>query len=67
MEVPQTWKLSSADELFDVMYYASVRNAALLHAQKPEVLKSIRTAIRKDVERYANELPMPAMLYSAIS
>jgi len=67
MEVPQTWKLSSADELFDVMYYASVRNAALLHAQKPEVLKSIRTAIRKDIERYANELPMPAMLYSAIS
>jgi SAM-dependent methyltransferase len=64
-EVPLTWKLSSADELFDVMYYASVRNAALLHAQKPEVLESIRTEIRRQVERYANELPMPAMLYSA--
>jgi SAM-dependent methyltransferase len=63
-EVPQTWKLSSADELFEVMYYASVRNAALLHAQKPEVLESIRTEIRRQVERYANELPMPAILYS---
>lgn len=63
--VPQTWKLSSADELFNVMYYASVRNAALLHAQKPEVLKSIQTEIRRQVERYASELPMPAMLYSA--
>jgi ubiquinone/menaquinone biosynthesis C-methylase UbiE len=64
-EIPQTWRLSSPDDLFDVMFYASVRNAALLHAQKPEVLESIRTAIRRDVERYANELPMPAVLYSA--
>ena len=64
-EVPQTWKLSSADELFNVMYYASVRTAALLHAQKPEVLESIRMEIRGQVERYANELPMPALLYSA--
>jgi ubiquinone/menaquinone biosynthesis C-methylase UbiE len=64
-EVPQTWKLSSADELFNVMYYASVRNAALLHAQKPEVLEFIRTEVRRQVELYASELPMPAMLYSA--
>ena len=64
-EVAQTWNLSSPDELFEVMYYASVRNAALLHAQKPEVLESIRTEIRREVEKYANELPMPAMLYSA--
>jgi len=64
-EVPQTWKLSSSDELFDVMYYASVRNGALLHGQKPSVLESIRTEIRQQVERYANELPMPSVLYSA--
>jgi hypothetical protein len=64
-EVPQTWTLLSADDLFKVMYFASVRNAALLLAQKPEVLESIRAEIRGQVERYANELPMPAMLYSA--
>ncbi len=63
-EVAQTWKLSSTDELFEVMYYASVRNAALLHAQKPEVLESIRSGLRREVERYAKELPMPAMLYA---
>jgi ubiquinone/menaquinone biosynthesis C-methylase UbiE len=64
-EVPQTWKLSSADELYNVMYNASVRNAALLHAQKPEILELIRTEIRRQVQLYASELPMPAMLYSA--
>jgi SAM-dependent methyltransferase len=64
-EIPQTWRLSSADDLFKVMYFASVRNAALLLAQKPEVLESIRAEVREQVERYANELPMPAMLYSA--
>lgn len=65
MEVHQVWKLSSPDELFNVMYYASVRNAALLHAQKPEVLESIRTEIRREVERYGSELPMPAVLAAA--
>ena len=65
-EVPQTWKLSSPDELFNVMYHASVRNAALLRAQKPEVLESIRAEIRQEVERYGSELPMPSVLASAI-
>ena len=65
-EVQQVWKLSSPDELFNVMYYASVRNAALLHGQKPEVLESIRTEIRREVERYGNELPMPAVLSAAL-
>jgi hypothetical protein len=64
-EVNQVWSLTSSDELFDVMYYASVRNAALLRAQKPEVLESIRIQIRREVEQYGNVLPMPAMLAAA--
>jgi ubiquinone/menaquinone biosynthesis C-methylase UbiE len=61
-EVPQVWKLASRDDLFAVMYDASVRNAALLRAQRPEVLESIRAEIAREVERYGNELPMPAVL-----
>ena len=63
--VPQTWRLSSPDALFDVMYNGSVRNAALLRAQKPEALEAIRAEIRTAVESYRMELPMPAVLSSA--
>jgi ubiquinone/menaquinone biosynthesis C-methylase UbiE len=64
-EVLQVWRLATSDELFNVMSEASVRNAALLHAQKPEVLESIRAEIRFELERYGNELPMPAVLSAA--
>jgi SAM-dependent methyltransferase len=63
-QVPQFWRLSSPDDLFDVMYNGSVRNAALLRAQKPDVLEAIRAEIRKRVEERKNELPMPAVLAS---
>jgi SAM-dependent methyltransferase len=58
----QIWRLSSPDALFDVMYHGSVRNAALLRAQKPDVLEKIREEIRAEVERMGNELPMPSVL-----
>jgi ubiquinone/menaquinone biosynthesis C-methylase UbiE len=63
-QVPQVWRLSSPDELFDVMYNGSVRNAAVLRAQKPDVLEKIREEIRLQVQRAGNELPMPAVLCS---
>ena len=67
--VPQTWRLPSPDTLFDIMMNASVRNAALLHAQRPEALELIRREIHAQVsEHYVSgmfELPMPAVLYSA--
>ena len=62
--VPQIWKLSTADALFDVMYNGSVRNAALLRGQKPDVLEKIRLEIRRGVEEQRNELAMPAVLAS---
>jgi ubiquinone/menaquinone biosynthesis C-methylase UbiE len=61
-EVPQVWHLESTDALFEVMYHGSVRNAALLRAQKPEVLEAIRAEIRRGVEAHNNELQMPAIL-----
>jgi SAM-dependent methyltransferase len=63
--VAQTWRLPSGDTLFDVMYNGSVRNAALLRAQKPEVLEAIRAEIRRGVEQNRHQLPMPAVLASA--
>src|SRR5215467_2239692 len=58
-QVPQLWRLPSADTLFDVMYNGSVRNAALLHAQTPEVVEAIRKEIRQAVVNAGYELPMP--------
>ena len=67
--VPQTWRLPSPDTLFDIMMNASVRNAALLHAQRPEALELIRREIHAQVSEHCVsgmfELPMPAVLYSA--
>jgi SAM-dependent methyltransferase len=63
-QVPQVWRLPSADALFDVMYNGSVRNAALLRAQQPEVLEAIRLEINDAVLKYDNELAMPAVLTS---
>jgi SAM-dependent methyltransferase len=62
--VPQVWTLTSPDTLFDVMYNGSVRNAALLRGQKPDVLEKIRSEIRSEVQRAGSELSMPAVLAS---
>jgi SAM-dependent methyltransferase len=62
--VPQVWRLESPDTLFDVMYSGSVRNAALLHAQKPDVLEAIRHEMHEAVIQHGNELAMPAVLIS---
>jgi len=63
-QVPQTWRLPTPQALFDVMYNGSVRNAALLRAQKPDVLEAIRHEILQAVAKHRNELPMPAVLSS---
>jgi ubiquinone/menaquinone biosynthesis C-methylase UbiE len=62
IHVPQLWRLESSDALFEVMYNGSVRNAALLRAQRPDVLEAIRLEIRRGAELNHNELPMPAVL-----
>jgi ubiquinone/menaquinone biosynthesis C-methylase UbiE len=63
-QVPQTWRLASPDGLFDVMYNGSVRNAALLRGQKPDVLETIRRDMHDAVLKHRNELSMPAVLTS---
>jgi SAM-dependent methyltransferase len=65
----QHWQLSSADDLFEIFHRGSVRNGALLKAQKSNDLSAIRTAIRESVMALQKgsgfELPMPAVLATA--
>jgi SAM-dependent methyltransferase len=68
--VPQVWRLGSLDALFDVMRDGTVRTAGLLRAQAPEAQEAIRDGIREAVRPYRRadgvELPMPAVLASAV-
>jgi SAM-dependent methyltransferase len=67
--LPLTWRLSSADAVFEALSRGGVRTAAVLSAQAPEALTAIRAAVRRSVERYATPggfvVPMPAVLASA--
>ena len=68
-ELPLTWKLTSADAVFEAMSRGGVRTAAVLRAQAPDALAAIRAAVRRGVEAYACDggfaIPMPAVLASA--
>ena len=68
--VPQVWRLASLDALFDVMRGGTVRTAGLLRAQTPEAQDAIRAEIREAVRPYQHgsviEIPMPAVLASAV-
>ena len=68
LQLPLTWRVSAADEVFAAMSRGGVRTAAVLRAQTPEALDAIREAVRREVESYAKDgafvLPMPAVLAS---
>jgi SAM-dependent methyltransferase len=67
--LPLAWRLSSADAVYDALSRGGVRTAAVLRAQSPDALASIRAAVRRAVEAYAQGkefvVPMPAVLASA--
>jgi ubiquinone/menaquinone biosynthesis C-methylase UbiE len=60
--VPQTWRLASAEQLWDFMLGSTVRTSALLRAQTPRALEAIRADV---VAAAQSELPMPTVLASA--
>lgn len=70
VKIPQTWRFESADGLFEAMKEGTVRTAGLLRAQTAEALDAIRRATRDAVRAYEKdgvvELPMPAVLASAL-
>jgi ubiquinone/menaquinone biosynthesis C-methylase UbiE len=67
--LPQTWRLASGDELFEIMLGSTVRTGGLLRAQAPAALEAIRAEILESASAYRKsdgiELPMPAVLASA--
>jgi len=67
-ELALTWRLSSADAVFDALSRGGVRTAAVLRAQTPAALEAIRAAVVREAGTYATggeiRLPMPAMLAS---
>jgi ubiquinone/menaquinone biosynthesis C-methylase UbiE len=69
-QVPQVWRMASAQALFDTMLKGTVRIAALLRAQRPEALAHIQAAVRDAAERFrvgeGIELAMPSVLASAM-
>ena len=68
VEHPLTWRIKSADELFEAYYEGSVRTGALLRAQSPEALGAIRAEVAKRSQPWmrGGELifPMPAFVAS---
>jgi SAM-dependent methyltransferase len=68
-EVEQTLRIHAPETPFDVLMCGGVRVAAILKAQSPEALASIRKAVADDSASYANsgelQVPMPCVLASA--
>jgi SAM-dependent methyltransferase len=69
-EVPQVWRVTDPDDLFEVISRGSVRAAATLRAQSPTAREAIKEAMRAVVTSYSVgdyfEVPAPAVLASAV-
>jgi SAM-dependent methyltransferase len=67
--LPLAWRLESTAALFEWMMGGTVRTGALLRAQTPAALESIRQAVGASAARFLKghgvEIPMPAVLASA--
>lgn len=65
-EIPMTWTLPSAETLVQAAREGTVRTAALLAAQAPDVLTAIDAAVCEGAQKYESggrvEIPMSAVL-----
>ncbi len=68
-EVAMTWRVATADELFEAYRDGTARTAGLLRKQAPEALAAIRAEVGYRSRDFVGEgglaLPMPAWLVSA--
>ena len=69
-QVPQAWRVSDPDEVFEVLTKGTVRAAATLRAQSPGAREAIKAALRETVMAYKRgeyfEVPTPAVLATAV-
>lgn len=69
-QVPQVWRVSDPDRVFQSIAEGSVRAAATIRAQSPAAREAIKAAMRDTVAAYRRgewyEVPMPAALATAI-
>jgi SAM-dependent methyltransferase len=68
-KIPLTWRLPSAEALFQAALNGGVRTSAALQAQTPAALAAIRRAVLTEIDRYTDgdgvAVPMPVVLVSA--
>jgi SAM-dependent methyltransferase len=68
--IPQVWRFNAPDELLEAFYNGGVRIKAILRAQSSDALQTIRVAVREAAEKFSRrgfiEIPMPAVLASAL-
>lgn len=69
-QVPQVWRVSDPDEIFEVVTQGTVRAAATLRAQRPGAREAIKATLRDTVTAYKRgkyfEVPTPAVLAAAV-
>ncbi len=69
-QVPQVWRVSDPDRIFEVITEGSVRAAAMIRAQSASARAAIRAAMRDTFTKYKRgdgfEVPAPAVLATAI-
>ena len=69
-QVPQVWRVSDPDRVFQTITEGSVRAAATIRAQSPVAREAIKAVLRDTVAAYRRgdsfEVPMPAALATAV-
>jgi hypothetical protein len=69
-QVPQVWRVSDPNEVFEAVTEGTVRAAATLRAQSPSAREAIKAALRETVMEYKRgeyyEMPTPAVLATAV-
>ena len=69
-QVPQVWRVSDPDEVFNVIAETSVRAGATLRAQSPSAREAIKRALRDTVASYKSgdhfDVPAPAVIATAV-
>jgi ubiquinone/menaquinone biosynthesis C-methylase UbiE len=69
-QVPQVWRVSDPDVIFEAVTEGTVRAAATVRAQSPGAREAIKAALRETVMTYKRgeyfEVPNPAVLATAV-